>query len=171
MFRSYDQFAAINPVVKAPTLVTDEGVVLMDSSLILEYVERRVAAEKSLTPMALREHARSQRIISWRSPPVRRQFRSSMNASCRRQKNSISRGSSGCAARSGPPMTRSRAKSAAGTGCLPRGRCRPISPRQSPGASGCIASATSSRQPIVPRWRRFSARAESLPEFASLPFD
>jgi glutathione S-transferase len=63
VFRNYDQFAAINPVVKAPTLVTDEGDVLMDSSLILEHIERRVAPERSLTPSDLRQHARSQHII------------------------------------------------------------------------------------------------------------
>ena len=32
VFRHYEQFSAINPVVKAPTLVTDDGVTLMDSS-------------------------------------------------------------------------------------------------------------------------------------------
>ena len=36
VFRHYEAFAAINPVVKAPTLVTDAGMVLMDSTLILE---------------------------------------------------------------------------------------------------------------------------------------
>ena len=40
VFRNYDAFAAINPVVKAPTFVTDDGVVLMDSALMLEYLER-----------------------------------------------------------------------------------------------------------------------------------
>lgn len=38
VFRGYEAFRAINPVVKAPTLVTDSGVALMDSSLILQYV-------------------------------------------------------------------------------------------------------------------------------------
>jgi glutathione S-transferase len=63
VFRNYDQFAAINPVVKAPTLVTGDGKVLMDSSLILEYVERQVDAAHSLTPTDNREHAQSQHII------------------------------------------------------------------------------------------------------------
>jgi glutathione S-transferase len=39
VFSTFEQFRAINPVVKAPTLVCDDGSVLMDSSLILEYVE------------------------------------------------------------------------------------------------------------------------------------
>ena len=43
VFRNFEAFAAINPVVKAPTFVTDDGTVLMDSALILEYLERLVA--------------------------------------------------------------------------------------------------------------------------------
>jgi glutathione S-transferase len=39
VFRQFDAFKAINPVVKAPTLVCDDGTVLMDSTLILQYAE------------------------------------------------------------------------------------------------------------------------------------
>ncbi len=39
VFRTYDEFRAINPVVKAPTLVCDDGTVLLDSTLILQYAE------------------------------------------------------------------------------------------------------------------------------------
>jgi glutathione S-transferase len=39
VFSTYAQFQRINPVVKAPTLVCDDGEVLMDSSLILQFVE------------------------------------------------------------------------------------------------------------------------------------
>jgi glutathione S-transferase len=39
VFSEFAKFAAINPVVKAPTLVCDDGDVLMDSSLILQYAE------------------------------------------------------------------------------------------------------------------------------------
>src|SRR5215472_6487641 len=63
VFRNWDAFAAINPVVKAPTAVTDDGTVLMDSALILEYAERLVPAERRLTPAAPAEHARAQRIV------------------------------------------------------------------------------------------------------------
>ena len=61
VFRHYDAFAAINPVVKAPTLVTDDGVVLMDSGLILEHLER--LAGRGLGPLDLADHARAQRIL------------------------------------------------------------------------------------------------------------
>lgn len=39
VFRGFDTFRGLNPVVKAPTLVADDGTVLMDSSLILQYAE------------------------------------------------------------------------------------------------------------------------------------
>ena len=50
VFRDYAAFAAINPVVKAPTLVTDEGTVLMDSGLILDLAERLARPGRSLLP-------------------------------------------------------------------------------------------------------------------------
>jgi len=38
VFRHFDTFATLNPLVKAPTLVTDDGTVLMDSTLILDHL-------------------------------------------------------------------------------------------------------------------------------------
>jgi glutathione S-transferase len=51
VFRGWDRFRAINPVVKAPTLVCDDGTVLMDSTLILEYAAA-LARPRSLMPAA-----------------------------------------------------------------------------------------------------------------------
>jgi glutathione S-transferase len=48
VFRQFDTFASINPVVKAPSFVTDDGVVLMDSNLILEHIAH--LAPRSLMP-------------------------------------------------------------------------------------------------------------------------
>ena len=50
VFRSFEAFARINPVVKAPTLLLDNGVQLMDSSLILHYFETLADAEQKLLP-------------------------------------------------------------------------------------------------------------------------
>jgi glutathione S-transferase len=50
VFRHIDRFRAINPVVKAPTLVCDDGTVLMDSTLILDYLESTVPAARRLMP-------------------------------------------------------------------------------------------------------------------------
>jgi glutathione S-transferase len=63
VFRNYDEFAAINPVVKAPTLVTDEGIVLLDSTLILEHLERLAAPQRRLSPDRIADHARAQRLL------------------------------------------------------------------------------------------------------------
>lgn len=59
VFRGFAEFSAINPVVKAPSLVCDEGTVLMDSSLILNYAEAMADPARSLMPteLAARRHA------------------------------------------------------------------------------------------------------------------
>lgn len=64
VFSTFDAFAEINSVVKAPSLVTDQAVVLMDSSLILEHAERLATPALSLSPVDVQTHARAQRIIS-----------------------------------------------------------------------------------------------------------
>ena len=51
VFRQYDEFAAINPVVKAPTAVTDDGVVLLDSTLIIDYALKTLAGGRRLGPV------------------------------------------------------------------------------------------------------------------------
>jgi glutathione S-transferase len=51
VFRTFDEFHAINPVVKAPTLVCDDGTVLMDSGLILDYAQ--ALAQRALLPAHL----------------------------------------------------------------------------------------------------------------------
>ena len=43
VFSDFDQVQAINPAVKVPTLVTGDGQVLMDSTLILAYLEELAA--------------------------------------------------------------------------------------------------------------------------------
>lgn len=49
VFRHMDTFKAINPLVKAPTLVYEDGTVLHDSNLILQYAEA-LASPKTLWP-------------------------------------------------------------------------------------------------------------------------
>lgn len=63
VFRHFGAFAEVNPIVKAPSLVTDEGVVLMDSTLILQHLELLAAPERRLTPRSLAQNARSQRFV------------------------------------------------------------------------------------------------------------
>lgn len=63
VFSEFDKVKTINPVVKVPTLVTNDGVVLMDSGLILEYLERIAAPHHTLLPSDLTIYTQSQRII------------------------------------------------------------------------------------------------------------
>jgi len=48
VFTTFEQFQRINPVVKAPTLVCDDGCVLMDSSLIIQFIEATATNGKTL---------------------------------------------------------------------------------------------------------------------------
>jgi glutathione S-transferase len=61
VFRTFAEFQQINPVVKAPTLVCDDGTVLMDSTLILEYAEA-LARPRTLRPANLQDLQRDLRL-------------------------------------------------------------------------------------------------------------
>lgn len=63
VFRHFEQFQQINPVVKAPTLVLDDGEVLIDSTLIIDYLEALAGPGKSLMPGKLDQRLRSLRLI------------------------------------------------------------------------------------------------------------
>ena len=62
VFRTFAEFQKLNPVVKAPTLICDDGTVLMDSTLILDYAEV-LARPRSLFPATPTERAAALRII------------------------------------------------------------------------------------------------------------
>jgi len=80
VFSTYEAFAKINPVVKAPTLILDNGQRVMDSTVILQYVATLAAPDQRIFPAS-------------RWPLVKRACRSSTNAICVRRTNSMSRGS------------------------------------------------------------------------------
>lgn len=61
VFRAWDEFRAINPVVKAPTLVCDDGQTLMDSTLIIDHIE--TVAGRSLMPAGGAQRQRALRIV------------------------------------------------------------------------------------------------------------
>ena len=61
VFSTFEQFREINPVVKAPTLVCDDGTVLMDSTLIIDHAE--ATCGRSLMPRDATERLRGTRVI------------------------------------------------------------------------------------------------------------
>jgi glutathione S-transferase len=63
VFRHFDEFRAINPVVKAPSLICDDGAVLMDSTLIVDYLEHVVAPRKRLMPADGPERQEALRLV------------------------------------------------------------------------------------------------------------
>jgi len=63
VFREFEAFAAINPAVKAPTLVAGDGTVLLDSTLILDHLESLATPGRSLIPTDPRHRLRALRIV------------------------------------------------------------------------------------------------------------
>ena len=63
VFRHIDEFRKVNPVVKAPTLLCDDGTMLMDSTLIIDYLEHCVAPAKALMPARGPERQEALRLL------------------------------------------------------------------------------------------------------------
>lgn len=62
VFSTFEQFRAINPVVKAPTLVCDDDTVLMDSTLIIDYAQ--ALSGRSLMPADSAQRLRALRLTA-----------------------------------------------------------------------------------------------------------
>jgi glutathione S-transferase len=65
VFRHQDEMRRINPLVKVPMLVLDNGDQLIESSFILDYLDGVAAPERRLVPLsgALRQGALRQQIL------------------------------------------------------------------------------------------------------------
>lgn len=63
VFRHMETFRSINPLIKAPTLVCDDGEILVDSSLILDYLEQLAPAARRLMPGDVAARKRALHII------------------------------------------------------------------------------------------------------------
>lgn len=75
VFRNFEEFRQINPAVKAPTLICEDGTVLMESSLILQYLEARAgrsqlhaayAALEQIPPPESLDQAGLTTAVAWR---------------------------------------------------------------------------------------------------------
>ncbi len=64
LFRHIDAFARINPLLKAPTLVADDGTVLVDSSVILDYLAAAFPRIAGLTPSEPHARLRALRLTA-----------------------------------------------------------------------------------------------------------
>jgi len=65
VFRHYDEFRKVNPAVKAPSFICDDGTMLMDSTLILDYVESTLPASKRLLPVEVEARKKALHLIGF----------------------------------------------------------------------------------------------------------
>ena len=63
VFRDFEAFRAINPLVKVPTLVLDDGTILVESSLILDHIDELAEAGRSLMPQDPRARLECRRLM------------------------------------------------------------------------------------------------------------
>jgi len=172
VFRTFEQFHAINPVVKAPSLVCDDGEVLMDSTLILDYAEALAAPRKSLMPASLPERQHALRLIGLALAACDKGVQMIYEHELRPSEK-----------QHGPWLDRVRGQLLAACGALEaEQRHRP----QSAGAQDInqagvmMAIAWAMLQQKLPEvvratdypaWREFSAQAEQLEAFTAYPVD
>lgn len=62
VFRDFDELRKINPQVKVPTVVCDDGQILMDSTLIIDYLVSRSVSE-AMMPSNAQRYTRALNII------------------------------------------------------------------------------------------------------------
>lgn len=62
VFSDFEEFRKLNPVVKAPTLILDDGQSLMDSTLILDYVTAIASSSFKLPPERAEDRLRATRL-------------------------------------------------------------------------------------------------------------
>jgi len=63
VFRDYEAFRLINPLVKAPTLICDDGAQLIESSLIIDYAESTAGPDQRLLPADAQQRRSALRLI------------------------------------------------------------------------------------------------------------
>lgn len=63
VFTTFDEFQRVNPVVKAPTLVCDDGGLLIDSTLILDYAQALAGPSRVLMPAEIGARMQALRVV------------------------------------------------------------------------------------------------------------
>jgi glutathione S-transferase len=67
IFGNADELSRVNPLIRVPTLVLDDGTALIETSAILDYLDSCVPPEKRLTPQTQPARLLDQRISSMAS--------------------------------------------------------------------------------------------------------
>jgi glutathione S-transferase len=166
VFSTFEQFQKINPVVKSPSLVCDDGEVLMDSTLILEYAEA-LAAPKTLMPSGIVERQHALRIIGLALAACEKTVQTVYERNLRPVEKQHE-----------PWLSRVRGQMLAAYGALETEvRRKPLTMNQAGIAAAVAWKFTQGILPGAvmasdfPSLQEFSARAERLPEFLAFPPD
>ena len=164
VFRTFPQFQKINPVVKAPTFICDDGEVLMDSTLILEYAEA-LARPRSLMPAKPQELQHALRVIGLGLAACEKAVQIIYERNLRPPEKLHE-----------PWVTRVTGQLLAAFGALEEGLSRRASAMDQAGVTTAVAwHFTQQMVPEVvpadgyPNLVAFSAKAEELPEFKAAP--
>ena len=95
LFRHIDEFSKINPMLKAPTLVADEGTVLMDSSVVLDYLAAAYPPIAALTPSEVARRLRACRLtglaLTVMEKAVQRHYERTLRPAEKRHEPSVNR--------------------------------------------------------------------------------
>ncbi len=172
VFRQFDRFREVNPVVKAPTLVCDDGTVLMDSTLILDYLEGLVAPERRLMPAAGKARQEALRLTGLALAACDKGVTLLYEREWRPSEKFHE-----------PCYERLLGQALAAYSALEdaAGRAGPWLQGEGPNAADVVTAVAWRfgqyyNAELVPAWKfpalaRFSAQAEELPAFASTPLD
>ena len=82
VFGDTDKIRPYNPLVRVPTLVLDDGEVLMESHSILDYLDSLVGRERALFPPPSRRDTRRCGSPHWRRGPAKRPSACSTKSAC-----------------------------------------------------------------------------------------
>lgn len=171
VFRHFDEFAKTNPLVKAPTLVCDDGTVLVDSGLIIACAES--LAGRSLWPVDPSLHRRALRLTG-----VALVVAEKAVATYYEERREPGRRDPGWTARVGGQLEAACSVLEAELAQSPDGAwtcgAAPLQPDITTAVAWRFAQDVAAA--IVPaagfpRLAALGARAEALPEFLALPFD
>jgi glutathione S-transferase len=172
VFRHFERFREINPVVKAPTLVCDDGTVLMDSTLILDYLEGLVAPERRLMPAGGKARLEALRLTGLALAACDKGVTLIYERERRPEEKFHE-----------PWYERSLGQALAAYSALEDavGRASPWLQGEGPNAADVVTAVAwrfgqHYNAELVPAWKfpalaRFSAQAEELPAFSSTPLD
>ena len=164
VFRTFEEFRAINPVVKAPTLICDDGSVLIDSGLIIDYAQ--ALSGRSLAPKDPAALRRVLRITGLALAATEKSVQLYYERELRPQ-----------SARHAPWIARVTGQLHAACTALEAEFAQPPSPTDQAGIAtaigwrfsrGVTSDVVSAKD--YPRLDAFSAAAETLPEYRAAPY-